>query len=173
MNIRYATAECALGRLLVAATGRGVCFVGVGDSDEALEAALREAVPAAGAPVAIVRSDDEDLHAWSGLLVRYCRGDERNLDAVPLDMLGGSPFQRQVWEALRAIPYGETRSYKEVAQAVGRPAAVRAVGGACGANPIALITPCHRVVRSDGMPGGYGGGVERKRALLTMEHPTK
>lgn len=171
MHVRYTIAECAFGKLLVAATAHGICFVGIGNSEAELESALRgKLVPAAGThQLTLERSNDADLASWSALLARYCNGEKHALDTIPLDIVRGSPFQRQVWEALRAIPYGETRSYKEVAQAIGSPVAVRAVGGACGANPVAIVVPCHRVIRSDGAPGGYGGGVERKRALLALE----
>ena len=98
----------------------------------------------------------------------YLRGDLVALDAIPVDT-GGTPFQRSVWAALRRIPAGHTWSYTEVARAVGAPGAVRAVGAANGANPVAIVVPCHRVVRSDGTLGGYGGGLDRKRWLLAHE----
>ncbi|NJN68241.1 MAG: methylated-DNA--[protein]-cysteine S-methyltransferase [Chloroflexaceae bacterium] len=114
-------------------------------------------------------TDEVPLRQWSMMLLEYLRGERTFLDA-PLDLQEqGTPFQRRVWKALQAIPYGETRSYQEVARSVGHPLASRAVGMACGANPIALVIPCHRVVRSDGKPGGYGGGMERKLALLELE----
>ena len=100
-------------------------------------------------------------------LLEYFEGKRTAFD-LPLD-LRGTPFQLEVWRALLAIPYGETRSYAEIARAVGRPAAVRAVGAANGANPIAIVVPCHRVIAADGSLGGYGGGLELKARLLAME----
>ncbi len=161
--VGYVVVACPGGWLLVGRTVRGVCTVGLGESEAALVADV-----AGRYTGAVARPDDADLVRWAGLLVAFVRGEQRDLD-VPLDV-AGTPFQEQVWAALRAIPYGETRSYGDVARAMGRPRAVRAVAQACGANPVPLVVPCHRVVRSDGGLGGFrGGGVERKRALLAME----
>jgi methylated-DNA-[protein]-cysteine S-methyltransferase len=112
--------------------------------------------------------DADDALEVRGRLVAYFAGDLRALDAVPVDT-AGTPFQRAVWAALRRIPAGTTWSYADVARAVGAPAAVRAVGAANGANPVAIVIPCHRVVRTGGALGGYGGGLERKRWLLAHE----
>ncbi len=162
MRIAYTITASPLGRLLVAATERGLCAVSLGDADPPLEAALRAEYPSAE-----VRRDDEGLGRWVAALMRYLHGQAPRL-ALPLD-IQATAFQRQVWEALRAIPYGATRSYGEVARALGRPAAARAVARACAANPVALVIPCHRVVRGDGGLGGYRWGLDRKRALLARE----
>ena len=165
MTIAYTLTACPLGRLLVAATERGLCAVRLGDDDGTLEATLRAEFPAA----TVVR-DDAALGAPVGELLRHLAGEQPHLD-LPLD-IRATAFQRQVWEALRAIPPGATRSYSQIAQAIGRPTAVRAVAQACAANPVALVIPCHRVVRSGGDLGGYRWGVERKRALLNQEGVT-
>jgi AraC family transcriptional regulator of adaptative response/methylated-DNA-[protein]-cysteine methyltransferase len=161
-RITYAVAPCALGHLLVATTERGVCAVRLGDSEAALEAALRDEFPAAA-----LQRDDEQLRSTMAVLHDYLRGEQPHLD-LPLD-IRATAFQRRVWEALRAIPYGSTRSYRDVAEAIGQPKAVRAVARACATNPVALVVPCHRVVGSDGRMSGYRWGVERKRALLEQE----
>ena len=162
MNINYTVVDSSLGRLLVAATGRGVCSVQFGDSDEELSAALAAEYPSA----AVVR-DGAGLGEWVKTLLRHVEGEQPELD-LPLD-LRATAFRSRVWEELRRIPYGETRSYGEVARAIGQPAAVRAVASACAANPVALATPCHRVVREGGAPGGYRWGLARKRELLERE----
>lgn len=167
MEIRYALLPCPLGRLLVAATSRGVCAVELGDDDEALAAAL-----AAEYPAARIERGDGEFAAWIAAIAGYLAGDRpagrRGAIDLPLD-LQATAFELRVWEALRKIPYGETRTYGEVAAALGAPRAARAVARACARNPAALITPCHRVVRAGGAPGGYRWGEERKRALLEME----
>jgi AraC family transcriptional regulator, regulatory protein of adaptative response / methylated-DNA-[protein]-cysteine methyltransferase len=162
MSISYTTVGCALGRLLVAATERGVCSVQFGDTEGELEAAL-----AAEYPAAELRRDGARLDEFVGALLRHVEGGESKLD-LPLDVRA-TAFQSRVWEELRRIPYGETRSYADVAASLGRPAATRAVARACATNPVALVTPCHRVVRGDGNLSGYRWGVERKRALLARE----
>ncbi|HMO59798.1 MAG TPA: bifunctional DNA-binding transcriptional regulator/O6-methylguanine-DNA methyltransferase Ada [Roseiflexaceae bacterium] len=162
ITIGYTTAACVLGQLLLAGTERGICAVRLGDDAEALAQALPAEFPAA----TIVR-DDQRLLVWVEAVLRYLDGREPHLD-LPLDVRA-TAFQWIVWEALRAIPYGETRSYGEVATAIGRPAAARAVAQACAANPVALVVPCHRVVRSDGDIGGYRWGKARKRSLLQQE----
>lgn len=160
--IRYTITDCALGQLIVAATHDGVCFVAMGEQDADLEVALEKTCPQQ-----TYQRDDTTLCEWAGVLQRYCNGEETNLD-IPLDIQGTS-FQHRVWDALLTIPYGETRSYTDVAHLINQPTAVRAVANACGANPVSLIVPCHRVIRSDGTLGGYGSGIERKQALLDME----
>jgi len=162
MEIRYSVAGSPLGRLLVAATGRGVCAVSLGDDDEALEAELRAEYPAA----ALAR-DDEGLGAAVAALVGYLDGARPSID-LPLDVQA-TAFQRQVWEELRRIPYGETRTYLQIAEALGNPKAARAVGRACATNPVSLIVPCHRAVGSDGKLHGFRWAVERKQALLNLE----
>ena len=175
-QLRYATAASALGRVLVAATARGVCAVTLGDDDAQLEAALaaeyphatRERVELAGAAAPdAVDAHDDALRGWVAAVVAHLAGEERRL-AVPTDV-GGTPFQQRVWQALQEIPYGETRSYTQLAAAVGAPRAVRAVAGACARNRVALVIPCHRVVREGGALGGYRWGVDRKQRLLAQE----
>ena len=165
-RVRYAVFDTALGAALVAATAQGVCAVSLGDSAEALVDELRSDLWAAE----IVR-DDAALGAWAEPVLRALAGapgDHGALRAVPVDVRG-TAFQRQVWAALRQIPVGETRSYAEVAAALGRPTAARAVAGACAANRLALVVPCHRVVGADGALQGYRWGPERKRRLLDGE----
>ena len=162
LHVRYAVVETLLGRLLVGATERGVCAVRLGDSGRALEAGLRKEYPEA-----MLQRDDGALAKWTAAIAASLSG-EADLSAIPLD-LRATTFQRRVFEALRAIPRGETRSYAELAAAIGRPTAVRAVARACAQNPAAIVVPCHRIVRSDGAIGGYRWGVERKRALLESE----
>jgi AraC family transcriptional regulator of adaptative response/methylated-DNA-[protein]-cysteine methyltransferase len=162
MSIDYAIVDCHLGRMLVAATGRGVCAVSFGESDEALEMALRAEYPAAD-----VRRGGAGLEEIVAALLGHLEGAAPRLD-LPLD-LQATAFQLRVWEELRKIPYGATRSYAEVAEAIGQPSATRAVARACATNPVALINPCHRVVRSDGGLSGYRWGVGRKETLLRRE----
>ena len=164
-EIAYTVEPCPLGRLLVAATARGICAIKLGDEEGALEAALRAEFDRAR-----LRRDAEGLGPWVAAIVRHLEGDLPHLD-LPLDVQG-TAFQRRVWQELQAIPFGETRSYGQVARAIGQPKAARAVAQACAANPAALVVPCHRVVRQDGRPGGYRWGVERKEALLRREAAT-
>ncbi|MEK6304363.1 MAG: bifunctional DNA-binding transcriptional regulator/O6-methylguanine-DNA methyltransferase Ada [Acidobacteriota bacterium] len=161
-SIIYTIADCALGRLLVAATGKGVCAVRLGDSDKELEAALR-----AEYSEAEINRDDKSLGEWVGALVEHLQGNHPRLD-LPLDVQA-TAFQWSVWQKLKEIPYGATRSYSEVARSIGRPSAVRAVARACATNPVALVIPCHRVVREDESLGGYRWGIDRKQALLDRE----
>lgn len=160
--ICFTTAPCALGWLLVAGTARGVCNVRFGDDATRLERGLRR-----DDPHAAFREDRQRLAPWLEALMDQLAGRRRRLD-LPLDVRG-SQFQRRVWDAIRAIPYGQTRSYGALARALGRPPAARAVAGACAANPVVLLVPCHRVVRGDGSGGGYRWGAARKRALLEQE----
>jgi AraC family transcriptional regulator of adaptative response/methylated-DNA-[protein]-cysteine methyltransferase len=161
MEIGYSIVDCALGRLLVAATERGVCAVSLGDSDAVLEAALRAEYPNAQI------HHDESRGKWVSALVSHLNGRQPALN-LPVD-LQATAFQRRVWEELRRIPYGATRSYSQVARAIGRPSAVRAVAHACATNPVSVVIPCHRVVREDGSLGGYRWGLKRKQALLDKE----
>src|SRR5213080_4552622 len=155
-RIAFTIVPCALGRLLVAATPRGICRVSLGSGADDLEAGL-----AAEFPAAQLRRDRGALAASVGALLRYLDGHAEPLD-LPLDVRA-TAFQRRVWEALRRIPYGATRSYAEIARAIGKPTATRAA---------ALVIPCHRVVRADGGLSGYRWGVARKRALLAQERAT-
>jgi AraC family transcriptional regulator of adaptative response/methylated-DNA-[protein]-cysteine methyltransferase len=160
--IWYGLAGTSLGQVLMAATGRGVCAIDIGDSGKALVGRLRARFPRAR-----LRKGDRDFARWVARVVAFIEFPRGDLD-LPLDLRGTS-FQRRVWEALRAIPPGETASYAEVARRIGRPAAARAVARACASNALAVAVPCHRVVRSDGTTGGYRWGAGRKRALQERE----
>jgi len=164
-EISYALAASPLGRLLVAATARGVCMIAFGAADDALEAELRREFPEAG-----IRRDRTALGAVIEACVARMKG-ERKAAAIPLDVRA-TAFQWRVWRALSEIPMGETRTYGEIAAAIGQPRAARAVGHACGANPVALAIPCHRAVGADGKLTGYRWGTERKKALLSAERRT-
>lgn len=170
MRIIYTIAKCSLGRLLVAATERGVCSVALGDSDADLERALLAEYPNAS----IDKKDtviSPSLNLWLSTVLEYLNGKTPSID-LPVD-LQATAFQWRVWEELRAIPFGETRSYQEIAKAIGKPKAVRAVAGACAGNHVALVIPCHRVIREDQSLGGYRWGLERKRELLQGEKQRK
>lgn len=160
--IRYAVMDCSLGKLLVAATEKGICAVRLGDEEKGLEAELFKEFAKAD-----VRRDEVGLANWLTAVVEHLDGETPHLD-LPLDVQA-TAFQKRVWQALQQIPYGETRSYGQVAASIGQPSAVRAVAGACAANPVALLVPCHRVVRSDGSLSGYRWGVDRKQQLLQLE----
>lgn len=167
LRISYAVFASPLGKVLVAASARGVCALKLGDDEAALAAALREEFSGAQ-----IEADATAFAEVRRQILAFLSGDS-TLARVPLD-LRGTVFQRRVWEALCRIPRGETRSYAEIARAIGAPQAVRAVGSACGANPVALVVPCHRVLRTDGSLGGYAWGLERKQKLLALESaPTK
>lgn len=163
-TIAYCTFASALGTVLIAATDKGLCSVKIGERAEALERELREEF--SGAELAL-----QALESLKEQILSFLRG-ESGLARVPLD-IRGTVFQRRVWEALRRIPRGETRTYAQIAREVGTPAAVRAVGSACGANPVALAVPCHRAVRTDGGLGGYAWGLSRKQLLLELEKTGK
>jgi AraC family transcriptional regulator of adaptative response/methylated-DNA-[protein]-cysteine methyltransferase len=161
-TIRFAVGQASLGSVLVAATDKGVCAITLGDDPEALIRDLEDRFPRAeliGGDAAFERTVAE--------VVGLVESPSRALD-LPLD-IRGTAFQQQVWQALRAIPPGRTATYAEVARAVGRPKAVRAVAQACAANPLAVAIPCHRVVRTDGDLSGYRWGVDRKRKLIDRE----
>ena len=162
VKIRFTIADTSLGKLLVAATEKGVCVVGFGESESELTANLLREFPAAE-----IESGADDLRNYVRAIVEHLDGTRRTLD-LPLD-LQATAFQLCVWAELRRIPYGETRSYKEVAEALGNAKAVRAVARACATNPVALLTPCHRVVRTGGELSGYRWGVGRKERLLAHE----
>lgn len=162
MAIRFTVVASRLGPVLVAATQRGLCSVRFGVDEAALERALRMEFPRAE-----LHGPDRVLGAWARSVVRAIDG-RAGLTALPLDVRA-TAFQRRVWEALRRIPIGETRSYREVAESIGRPSAARAVAQACAANPVALAVPCHRVVRQDRSLGGYRWETRRKRQLLAAE----
>ena len=161
-TISYVIVESPLGRMLVAATERGVCRISLGDDAAALEADLISEFPAAQ-----VQKDRAGLERWVAAILAHLEGREPHLD-LPLD-IRATAFQRRVWQELQQIPFGETRSYSDVARRLGQPKATRAVARACATNPVALAIPCHRVVKEDGDLGGYRWGTERKRALLENE----
>jgi AraC family transcriptional regulator of adaptative response/methylated-DNA-[protein]-cysteine methyltransferase len=161
-TVRFTIVDSGLGRLLVGATGRGVCAVTLGANDQALEADLR-----AEYPDARVDRADRRLADWVARIVNSLEPGAPD-PRLPLDVRA-TAFQRRVWRELRRIPRGGTRSYAEIARRVGRPTAARAVARACATNPVAIVVPCHRVVREDGTLGGYHWGVARKRQLLDGE----
>jgi len=163
-RIQFSIVSSPLGRLLAAYTERGVCAVAIGDDDRALEQSFR-----ADFPKAEIHAAGPAIHEWISAIVRSLEGAGDNaLSTVPVDARG-TAFQRRVWDALQQIPRGTTLSYGEVAKKIGQPSAVRAVARACATNPVALVIPCHRVVRDDGSLGGYRWGVERKQRLLDQE----
>jgi AraC family transcriptional regulator, regulatory protein of adaptative response / methylated-DNA-[protein]-cysteine methyltransferase len=161
-TIRFAVGECSLGAILVAATEKGVCAIQFGDDPDALLRNLQDAFPKAQ-----LVGGDKAFEQLVAKVVGFVEAPQRGLD-LPLHVRG-TAFQQKVWRALRKIKPGKTASYAEIAKKIGEPNAVRAVAQACGANPLAVAIPCHRVVRRDGAISGYRWGVERKRALLTKE----
>ncbi len=180
MVINYMIVDSALGYLLVAATEYGICMVSLGDSDTGLETALLKEFPAA--KIYRCELNEDKLSQWAMsddkkqsfyALLQYLNGEQpsSHLSELPLD-IQATAFQAKVWQALRQIPSGSTQTYSEVAQSIGQPSAVRAVARACATNPVSLIIPCHRVVRSDGSLGGYRWGIERKQFLLAQEAGT-
>jgi AraC family transcriptional regulator of adaptative response/methylated-DNA-[protein]-cysteine methyltransferase len=162
MSINYAVVDSCLGRLLVAATSRGVCSIAMGKSDRELERVLADEYPSA----AIARSDGA-LAQWTTAIVAHLDSGRPRLD-LPIDVQATS-FQWQVWKALADIPSGETRTYSQIAAAIGRPKAARAVGHACAVNKVAILIPCHRAVPASGGVGDYRWGPEKKKALLERE----
>jgi AraC family transcriptional regulator, regulatory protein of adaptative response / methylated-DNA-[protein]-cysteine methyltransferase len=160
--VRYTTAPSPLGRMLVAATDKGICAIQFADSDQELQQGLMREFP-----FATRRRDDQAMAQWKENLARLIQGRDAN-PSLPLD-IRATAFQRRVWECLQRIPRGETRSYSAIARKIGMPKATRAVARACATNPVAVAIPCHRVVREDGELGGYRWGIERKEHLLTME----
>jgi AraC family transcriptional regulator, regulatory protein of adaptative response / methylated-DNA-[protein]-cysteine methyltransferase len=161
-TIRFTTAQCALGLLLVAATERGVCTVMLGDEPGALELLLRRQFPSAEIFPDATGMAEQVSSILGAMTDHPAAGD------LPLD-LRATAFQARVWQALRQIPRGETRSYADVARAIGQPKAVRAVARACASNPAAIAVPCHRVIGSDGGLTGYRWGIDRKKTLLELE----
>lgn len=161
-DIHFAVGECSLGNILVARSAKGVCAIYLGDDPNALAHTLEDQFPAAN-----LLAGDRDFEQLVARVVGFVEAPELGLD-LPLD-IRGTAFQQRVWEVLRQIPAGQTLSYAEVAKRLGNPSAVRAVAGACAANRLAVVIPCHRVVRSDGSLSGYRWGVERKKMLLERE----
>lgn len=162
MEITFTTSDCPFGRLLTASSGQGLCMVSIGRSDRELELRLHSQFPTATAT-----RDDRRMAATRQAVLRRIAGKDLT-EKLPLD-LHGTPFQLAVWREMLRIPAGSTMSYGEVARNIGRPKAFRAVAQACGANPVPVVVPCHRVVASGGKLGGYTGGIDRKIALLANE----
>jgi AraC family transcriptional regulator of adaptative response/methylated-DNA-[protein]-cysteine methyltransferase len=159
-RITYCSFSSALGTVLLAATDKGLCSVKLGDDAARLRRLLAEEFSEA-------EIREKALPLFEQKITAFIEG-ESTLARLPLD-IRGTVFQRRVWDELRRIPRGATRTYRDIARAIGAPAAVRAVGSACGANPVALVVPCHRAVRTDGGLGGYAWGVRRKKKLLALE----
>jgi AraC family transcriptional regulator of adaptative response/methylated-DNA-[protein]-cysteine methyltransferase len=162
MQIRFTIAASPLGHVLVAATKRGISAIYLSENDATLESELRREYPRAQ-----IERDRRGLENWVRQIVAHLRGREPRLD-LPTDVQA-TAFQRRVWEELRRIPYGTTRTYTQVARAIGQPTAVRAVARACATNPVSIVVPCHRVVREDGNLAGYRWGISRKEALIAHE----
>jgi AraC family transcriptional regulator of adaptative response/methylated-DNA-[protein]-cysteine methyltransferase len=161
-TISFAVVDCVLGKLLVARTERGICAIKLGDSESALEESLRRDFP-----LAKIEAAPAQLAGVNRRVAAVAAGADSGTD-LPLDVRA-TDFQWRVWRALRQIPIGQTRTYGEIAEAIGKPRAVRAVGRACASNPVALLIPCHRVVRAGGSQGCYRWGASRKGALLARE----
>lgn len=161
-RIEFAIGQCALGAILAARSGRGLCAISLGDDPEVLLRELQDRFPRAE-----LIGGDAAFERLVARVVGFVEAPRLGLD-LPLD-IRGTAFQQRVWDALRKVPAGETVSYAEIAARIGRPRAVRAVAQACAANTLAVAIPCHRVVRNDGALSGYRWGVERKRALLGRE----
>jgi len=161
-HIRYTSVETPVGTVLAASTARGVCSIRIGDDEELLAKVLMEEFPSA-----LIERDDDGLLNVASVLAGAVRGED-DASVLPLD-LSGTAFQIRVWEALRTIAAGETRTYSDVANQIGSPRAIRAVASACAANRVALAVPCHRVIRRDGSLGGYRWGLPVKEALLLAE----
>jgi len=159
-RITWCSFDSPLGTVLIAATDKGLCSVKLADD----AARLRRLLADEFSEAELVQGEMKPLRQK---ILAFIEG-EASLAKLPLD-IRGTVFQRRVWDELRRIPRGETRTYREIARAIGAPDAVRAVGSACGANPVALVVPCHRAVRTDGGMGGYAWGVQRKRKLLALE----
>lgn len=166
MQIAYTIENSSLGKVLVGATSQGVSAIYLGDKERPLERELR-----AEYPNAEIRRGSGTLKTYVAQVLNHIQGKQRDLN-LPLDVQA-TAFQRRVWEELRKIPYGSTRSYSEVAKAIGRPKAVRAVANACATNPVCITVPCHRVIGKNGRETGYRWGIERKAALLTQERKSK
>lgn len=161
-TIQFAVAECSLGAILVASTGKGICAILMGDDPDALVRDLQDRFPRAE-----LQGGVDGFERTVAAVVGFVESPGIGLD-LPLDVRG-TAFQQRVWQALREIPAGQTVSYAELAERVGLPSGARAVAGACAANPVAVAIPCHRVVRNDGSISGYRWGIERKQALLERE----
>ncbi len=170
VEISYVAQATPLGLMMLGATDRGLCFLEFGDSEEELLESLREEYPASKR-VAMTELYTEQFSLWMQSLRKYLES-ERALERIPL-AIHGTAFQLKVWNYLQTIPAGSVQTYSQVAAAIGKPAAVRAVASACAANRVALLIPCHRVIRGDGGLGGYRWGLHRKRSLLHMERTSE
>ena len=162
MKIGYAVAKSSLGKILVGATERGISAVYLGDADAKLQEELRNEYPQAE-----ISAGGNTFERWVKEIVQRVEGNPPRLE-LPLD-LQATAFQRRVWQELQRIPRGSTRTYAQVAQALGNPKAVRAVARACATNPVSIVVPCHRVIRGDGSLAGYRWGLSRKEQLLAQE----
>jgi AraC family transcriptional regulator of adaptative response/methylated-DNA-[protein]-cysteine methyltransferase len=163
-TVRYSFAETSLGRIVVAATERGVCLVAFAEGDAELLAEVTDRFERAS-----IEPADAQTREWAGAVAALIDSPAAaDATELPLDVRG-TAFQRQVWAALREVPIGETVTYSQLAERIGRPTATRAVAAACGANPTAIVVPCHRVIGTDGSMRGYRWGITRKRALLDRE----
>ena len=165
MKIHYTITDSPLGRLLVAATEKGISALYLGESHASLEDSLRKEYPRA--EISSDGDKSDTLKSWLGKILAHLRGKQPDLD-LPTDVQA-TAFQRRVWQELRRIPFGSTRTYTQVARSIGKPTAVRAVARACATNPVSVVVPCHRVVREDGELAGYRWGISRKQALLERE----
>jgi AraC family transcriptional regulator of adaptative response/methylated-DNA-[protein]-cysteine methyltransferase len=170
VEISHATIPTRLGLLIIGATDRGLCCVEFGESEVGLIGALRREYPSARL-VAVRKPWPEPLNAWARALEQHLEGARIQVD-LPLD-IRATAFQMRVWRYLQSIPYGKTRSYREVAEGIGQPTAARAVASACASNRVALVIPCHRVIRGSGELGGYRWGLKRKRELLQHEQESR
>jgi len=168
-SISYVSCKTALGLMMLGATDRGICFLQFGDAADMLVQALKREYPQAA--ISAGRDDDPELVRWLQRLNDYLAGAEPRLD-LPLD-IRATAFQMKVWNYLQQIPYASVESYGEVAAGIGQPEAARAVARACASNQVALVIPCHRVIRSTGELGGYKWGLERKRVLIDRERASK
>lgn len=162
LQIWYTITDSPLGRMLVATTERGVCGISLSDQDDDLTDFIAQEYPEAN-----LVYDDTELSEYVQEILAHLSGQRPHLD-LPID-IQVTAFQRLVLDALQKIPYGETRSYSDIAESIGKPTSIRAVANACGANPVPLVIPCHRVTRKNGVSGGYRWGTERKEALLHLE----
>lgn len=162
MQIGYTLANSPIGKVLVAATERGISAVYFGEEEKKLVNELREEYPRAE-----IAPASASYSAWVQAIVRHLEGKQPRLD-LPLDVQA-TAFQRRVWQELQHIPYGATRTYGQIARALGKPRSVRAVARACATNPVSIVVPCHRVIRGDGSLAGYRWGVDRKEKLLARE----
>jgi AraC family transcriptional regulator of adaptative response/methylated-DNA-[protein]-cysteine methyltransferase len=162
LRVTYSIVNCPLGRLLVAATPKGICAVFMGDTDAIVESALSKEYPRAD-----LYRTNSGLQQWVTVIMNYFAGQQTHL-SLPLD-IQASTFQRRVWKEIQSIPYGSTSTYSQIAFELGEPNAARAVAKACATNPVSLVIPCHRVVGKNGELRGYRWGEKRKKDLLTLE----